>query len=97
MAIDLLSERLLTLQQAAEFLPRLRRGRKVHPHTLYRWISTGVRGVRLDVVRVGRTLVTSVEGLQRFAVRLASGPAPGATEAGPAVEAAERELDRRGL
>jgi hypothetical protein len=64
--IDTTSETILTLSQAADELPRRRRGRKGHPSTLYRWIATGCRGVRLESIQIGGTCCTSLEALQRF-------------------------------
>ena len=69
MPINLRTESVISLSEAARHLPRLRQGRKVHVGTLYRWISRGVGGVRLEAVKIGRTLVTSREALQRFADR----------------------------
>ncbi|MEN8148989.1 MAG: helix-turn-helix domain-containing protein [Planctomycetota bacterium] len=100
MVVDVLGEETLTLAEAAEVLPRLRRGRKVHVSTLYRWVSRGVGGVRLEAVKLGRTLITSREALQRFAER--RGVADGVLEVASvplsrsAVQA-EREAERRGL
>lgn len=64
--IDLASDQILTLQQAARRLPRRRRGRPVHPATIYRWAHVGLRGVRLEVIRMGGVTCTSTEALQRF-------------------------------
>lgn len=72
--IDSGSESLLTLAQAAEQLPRRRRGRKTHVSTLYRWTTAGCRGVRLDTIQVGATRCTSREALQRFFERLSQRP-----------------------
>jgi hypothetical protein len=68
--IDLKSESLLTLGQAAQRLPRRRRGRPVNISTVFRWIAHGIRGVRLEGIRVGGAIHTSEEALQRFADRL---------------------------
>jgi hypothetical protein len=38
----------------------------VHPRTIHNWIRRGVRGIRLDAVRVGSRWWTSVEALHRF-------------------------------
>lgn len=59
-------ETLLTLTEAAARLPRRRGGKKVNAATLYRWASHGCRGVRLEVLQVGGTKVTSTQALQRF-------------------------------
>ncbi|MBV8232878.1 MAG: DUF1580 domain-containing protein [Planctomycetaceae bacterium] len=68
--IDTTAETLLPLAQAADELPRRRRGRKTHISTLYRWSQAGCRGVRLETVQVGATRCTSREALQRFFERL---------------------------
>ena len=47
--------------------------------TIYRWATKGMRGFRLETIRIGGTLCTSHEALQRFFDRL--------TEADPAVRA----------
>ena len=67
--ISLAKEQVLTLNDAAKRLPRRRGGKRPHIATLYRWAQSGVRGVQLEVLRVGGTLCTSVEALQRFAER----------------------------
>jgi hypothetical protein len=100
MAVNLLDETPLTLAEAAKALPRLRGGKRIHLATLYRWISGGVRGVRLESLRLGRTVVTSREALRRFAERLTAAPRPAAPPATAAARRAERvdaELDRHGL
>lgn len=66
MPIDLSCETVLTLSRAAKQLPTLRGSRPPHLATLYRWAQEGCRGVRLETLRVGGTLCTSVEAIQRF-------------------------------
>ena len=44
--IDSKDESLLTLAQAADELPRRRRGRKTHVSTLFRWSTAGCKGRR---------------------------------------------------
>jgi hypothetical protein len=100
MAIDIQAEHVLTLREAPGVLPSLRRGRPIHISTIYRWASRGVRGVRLETGRLGRTLVTSREALQRFADRLAAldRRKPGDVTRSSAKEARiKRELDRQGF
>src|SRR3954452_11461923 len=80
--IDSGSESLITLSQAAEQLPRRRRGRKTHVSTLYRWTTVGCRGVRLDTLQVGATRCTSREALQRFFEQLSQGTRGDAIPAG---------------
>jgi hypothetical protein len=68
MSIDIKKEKLFPLSKAAKLkqLPRRRAGKKIHPATLYRWSSPGLRGCQLEVVQVGGTTCTSIEALQRF-------------------------------
>src|SRR5689334_10653496 len=66
LVIDSTQETVITFSQAADELPRRRRGRKCHVSTLYRWATIGCRGVRLESIQVGGTLCTSREALQRF-------------------------------
>jgi Protein of unknown function (DUF1580) len=70
-----IDETLLPPAEAAKELPRRRRGRKTHVSTLYRWMTSGCRGVVLESIQVGGTRCTSREALQRFFERL-SGPDP---------------------
>ncbi len=54
-------ETLLSAAEAARHLP----GRP-SPATAWRWRTTGVNGVKLEFIRVGRRWFTSVEAIQRF-------------------------------
>src|SRR3954451_17851104 len=81
--IDSTAETLLSLAQAAEELPRRRRGRKTHVSTLYRWATAGCRGVRLETVQIGATRCTSREALQRFFERLSGPDQAGAVVSSP--------------
>lgn len=65
MAINLENENLITLADAARMLPRIG-GRKVAVSTLWRWALRGLGGTHLEHLRVGRSIVTSREALQRF-------------------------------
>lgn len=64
--IDALSERLLTLKQAAALVPSRSGSGTVHPDTIRRWTRAPSGGPRLDLVRIGGTLFTSREALVRF-------------------------------
>lgn len=97
MGINLQTEQILTLKEAAKTLPQLCRGQSVHRSTLYRWINRGVRGIRLEALKVGRTLVTSREAVQRFAERLVGAELPECQSTSDRAIAAEQELERRGL
>jgi hypothetical protein len=80
--IDSGSETLLSLAQAADELPRRRRGRKTHISTLFRWSTVGCRGVVLETLQVGGTRCTSREALQRFFERLSQPVQVGAVGGG---------------
>jgi hypothetical protein len=97
MAINLHAERILTIREAVEELPRLRGGKQVHRSTLYRWMTRGTGGARLESLKVGRTTVTSREALQRFAERESSPPPDYPQDPSSSALAAERELDRHGI
>jgi hypothetical protein len=102
--IDIASETVLTLSEAAERLPRRRRGRQTHVSTLYRWTVSGCRGVLLEHTQIGATRATSLEALQRFFDRLSRGSANGSTlpftrslvQRQRRSEAAAKELERIG-
>jgi hypothetical protein len=68
--VDWLGEDIVTFGQAAECLPRRRRGRKIHVSTFYRWSTVGCRGIILETIQVGATRCTSREALKRFFERL---------------------------
>jgi len=60
----------LTLSQAAKRLPRTN-GRRIHSSTLWRWCRKGCKGVRLPYFRVGRSIMVTEDGLNRFFTELA--------------------------
>lgn len=102
MSIDLSSETLESLSDLAawERIPRRRRGKKLHVSTLFRWASRGCRGVKLETTRVGGTLCSSKDALQRFFDRLSANDqqaelrAPGTPrQRAAAICRAERELN----
>jgi hypothetical protein len=103
--INLETERILSLAEAARMRPLGRDGRPTHPGTVRRWIKDGVRSVKLEGIRVGGSLFTSLEALQRFAERLtatedkSSSTHVHTSPASPrrASERAERMLDRLGF
>ena len=68
--IDLSQEELLSLSEACSSLPRID-GKSPHSSTVWRWCRKGVRGVRLEYVRLGHRICTSREALNRFANALA--------------------------
>ena len=68
--IDIHAETVVTLAEAAKRLPPRGRGKRPHVATLYRWAQKGCRGIRLETIRIGGSLCTSLEALQRFCDRL---------------------------
>ena len=100
MPIDLEHEKVVSLADAAKWLPALRRGKKLHISTLYRWISRGQSGVRLEALKIGRTLVTSHEALSRFALAVSEAgalPSASAQCAPTHSKGVDQELDRHGF
>jgi hypothetical protein len=96
-AINPLADDVFSLAEAAKRLPRLRGDRPVAPSTLWRWATRGLRGNRLEIVRVGGVACMSAEALRQFFAALNGQP-----ERPPAVggekrhETVERELAARG-
>ena len=73
--IDIAEETILSLGEATRAVPAIE-GKHPNASTIFRWTRDGVRGVRLDSIRLGRRLCTSREALQRFVVALNDAPAP---------------------
>ncbi len=68
--INLTSEEILPLIHAPQHLSSLCGGYEPHESTLRRWAGTGLRGVRLETIKVGARRCTSREALERFVKRL---------------------------
>ena len=65
-------ENLLTLNDAAAYIARrLGRSRRPDHSTVFRWVTRGIGGVRLEAEKLGRQFFTSTEAIDRFAERLA--------------------------
>ena len=93
--IDVTSEKLLTLPEAAALLP----GRP-SVATLWRWRTRGAHGRRLESLVLGGKVFTSAEAIQRFAEQRggADQPAirtPAARER--SIRKAEAELKAAGI
>ncbi len=102
MAIDPNKEELLSLTEAAKSLPSRRGGKRPHVSCLYRWTTTGCKGVILESIQVGGTRCTSKEALARFFDALTYQTDDPRTDRRPdrrqrAARAAERELIREGV
>ena len=102
--IDITSEKVFPLSRISDHLDLERRGgKRLAASTGYRW-RRGQRGVKLETLRVGGTLVTTARCLQEFFDRLSqadagTGLAPvaagrQASARLEAIRAADRELDR---
>jgi len=93
--IDPFHETMLPLAKAARSIP----GRKVSPQTVYRWISHGIEGVKLEALNVGGRMQTSQEALSRFfqAVTAAKRPADAEPDDTARSERTERRLEAAGL
>lgn len=89
-----LQDDLIPLSEVPGILPR-RRGRRLHLSSIYRWAQHGVRGVRLEVVRVGGVAYTSRQALDDF-VQSLSEPAAEGSAAAPR-PSDERRADALGL
>lgn len=85
--IDITSEKLLTLPEAAALLP----GRP-SVATLWRWRTKGARGRRLESVVLGGKVFTSAEAIQRFARHEGGADTP-TIRTPPAREAAIRKAE----
>jgi hypothetical protein len=66
--IEIESETLIPLREVSKLLPVRPNGRRVHISAIYRWVQRGIKGVRLEAIRIGGTTYTSREALQRFAL-----------------------------
>jgi hypothetical protein len=102
MAIDPLSETVISLTDAAQLCPRRRGGKRPHVSCIYRWTVSGCKGVVLESLQVGGTRCTSREALARFFEALTYGPGHRPTvrsvaQRERAAAAAMRELERQGI
>ena len=104
--IDPNSETLISLSEAARDLPRRRAGKRPHLSCLYRWTTTGCKGVVLESLQCGGTRITSSEALARFFEALtiqaeqpqSISPAPRQThQRRRQIEAAEKRLAAAGI
>ena len=97
MAIDIKTEELLSLAQAAAKLPSRRAGRKTHVATLHRWATSGLHGQVLETVQCGGGRVTSLPALQRFFERLAAEKSSATSTTSSSNADVETALDREGI
>jgi hypothetical protein len=64
--IDILEDQLIAISDVSAILPR-KKGVPVDETTIRRWARTGYHGIVLETIRIGATVYTSAEALQRFA------------------------------
>lgn len=106
--IDPLSEDLLRFAEAARLFPRRRAGKHVSPSTVWRWCRHGHKGIRLEYVRVGGTLMTNRSAIREFLAALttmdqaaAAGQAPPppvpTRQRRAAIQRAEQKLAAAGI
>lgn len=93
--IDLSTERLITLSQAAKLLPD-----RPSVATLWRWRTKGAHGRRLESIVLGGKVYCSVEALERFAQQQGGGDSSAIRS--PArrekeIRRAEIELEKAGI
>ncbi len=68
--IDCVSDKLITLAEAAEMIPGRKPGKHASIPTLYRMASAGVRGVVLETVVAGGTICTTRQSVANFIERV---------------------------
>jgi hypothetical protein len=68
--MDFASEKLISLKAACRLFPSNKGKSGVAMSTLWRWMSTGYRGVKLESFRCGGMRFTSREAVQRFLTRI---------------------------
>ena len=98
--IDPLNENVISLNEACKLLPTRRRGKRPHLSCLYRWTTTGCRGIVLESVQIGGTRCTSVEALARFfnaLTRATGSPVDRRPDRRQRADAAMRELEEEGI
>jgi hypothetical protein len=67
-----LTEEILPIARAMRaWVPARRGDRPAHASCGFRWAKYGLRGIRLETIRIGGTLCTSRQAMERFFTRLA--------------------------
>jgi len=92
--IDLTQETLISLRDVPKRLPPRSNGKRLHISAVYRWLLRGVRGHRLESIRIGGTTYTSEEALQRFADRLSQPRTSPSSNIAVSTLSRQREIDR---
>jgi hypothetical protein len=89
MAIDIATDELISLSQAAKCRPT-----PPSPATLWRWHRKGIRGIRLETVLIGGKRYTTAEEFAAFCSRVTAADSSTTDERSDAVR---RRLEVRGL
>ncbi len=63
---QIMSEELVSLDQAVRLIPRPKGKRKISYQTIWRWTKHGVNGRLLPTIRIGQQLFTSKERLANY-------------------------------
>jgi Protein of unknown function (DUF1580) len=67
---QLTTEDLISVAQLARSLPPGPSNKPVSPSTVWRWITRGVGGCKLEAIRVGGRFLTSRQAVQRWSMAL---------------------------
>jgi hypothetical protein len=101
--IDPASEQVVPLSHVPKLglIPARRNGARLNVRPVYRWATTGLRGVRLESLMIGGQRVTSCEALTRFFAAVSARPTRPTDTAGKLLRASPQaiddECDREGL
>ncbi|WP_459556779.1 DUF1580 domain-containing protein [Lacunimicrobium album] len=66
--IDITIEKPIRLSAAVDYFPRTKSGKLLHPSTAYRYATRGIRGVKMEVVKIGGCTCTTREAIMRFII-----------------------------
>jgi hypothetical protein len=86
-------------------IPKTSRGRRVSIATVVRWSTKGLKGIKLETIRIGGTRCTCDDALRRFFERISQSqsgrtPSPAlltATQRNRRFEAVEERLNELGI
>jgi len=82
--IDISREAIRPIRDITKFVNTPVCGLKLHYGTIHRWCTKGLRGIRLESLKVGGARYTSTEALQRFFAKLTSASNVDGLEVDPA-------------
>lgn len=97
LSAPMLGENLRLLSEAAARIPT-----RPNVSTVWRWHKKGIKGIHLETIKIGGTIYTSDEAIERFLERINEPAAPAPRprtrrEEKAAVARAERILKRAGV